>query len=94
MPHRIAGHVPREPIAVGEYYTIVVGIHPDIYLTWEEARPLVDGFSYNRYKRFINRQSTKRYLLAMTTSRDGLDENWAILRRTLEKMELRYMQLR
>lgn len=45
----------RAPVAVGEYYAVMVGVASGIYLNWEEACSMVDGFNFNRHKRFTDR---------------------------------------
>lgn len=78
---------------MGEYYAIAVGIRPKIYLSWEEACSMVDEYNFNWHKRFTDKWSVGWYLLAMAQSREVSDKNKARLRRAMEEMELRYVQL-
>lgn len=82
-----------EQPSTGEYYVVAVGRRRSIFLTWNEARPLVSGYPHNQHQKFQNLANAERFLLRMLQSDLIYEEHKIALCRTMEGMPLQYMQL-
>lgn len=45
-----------------KFYVVKKGVKPGIYLTWDECRENVNGYSGAEYKSFSNEREAKLYL--------------------------------
>lgn len=84
VPHRGLALGAVEAPAVGSYYVVSVGRRCGIFMSWREARQLVDGFPYNRHQRFANLRAAEMYLVAILGSNEISDEHRETLRRAME----------
>lgn len=93
-PHVVDVIVPQQPIqpeivdprdqpAIGEFYIVAMGRRCGIFMSWEEAGPLVNGYPYNQHMKFSNLVAIEQFYLEHYC-RMKSEEHRAILCRTME----------
>lgn len=60
-----------------KFYTVAIGRKPGIYLTWEECKKEVDGFSKPKYKSFKTQQEAEEYYKKFNNGNLPKDKSYA-----------------